>query len=53
MEKTDYILEARVDFHTHAGPDFYPRSVDQFELAENSKNERMAAVVFTKPLFTE
>lgn len=46
MEKTDYILEAGVDFHTHAGPDFYPRSVDQFELAENSKNERMAAVVF-------
>ena len=46
MEKTDYILDAGVDIHTHAGPDFYPRSVDQFELAENSKNERMAAVVF-------
>lgn len=46
MEKTDYILEGGVDLHTHAGPDFYPRSVDQLELAENAKKERMAAVVF-------
>jgi len=46
MEKTNYILEGGVDLHTHAGPDFYPRSVDQLELAENAKKERMAAVVF-------
>jgi len=45
MENTDYILEGGVDLHTHPGPDFYPRSVDQLELAENSKKEKMAAVV--------
>jgi hypothetical protein len=45
MEKTKYILDGGVDLHTHAGPDFYPRSVDEFELAENAKSEKMAAVV--------
>ncbi len=46
MEETEYILDGGVDLHTHAGPDFYPRSVDQFELAQNAKSEKMAAVVF-------
>jgi hypothetical protein len=45
MKNTDYILRGGVDLHTHAGPDFYARSVDQIELAENAKQEKMAAVV--------
>ena len=46
MHHTEYILKGGVDLHTHAGPDFYDRSVDQIELAENARKEKMAAVVF-------
>jgi hypothetical protein len=46
MRDTDYILRGGVDLHTHAGPDFYDRSVDQIELALNAKKEKMAAVVY-------
>ena len=45
MNDTQYILQGGVDLHTHAGPDFYDRSVDQIELAQNAKKEKMAAVV--------
>jgi hypothetical protein len=45
MSQKDYILQGGVDLHTHAGPDFYARSVDQIELAEKAKKEKMAAVV--------
>ena len=45
MKNTKYILQGGVDLHTHPGPDIYQRSVDQFELAENAKKEKMAAVV--------
>jgi len=45
MNDTEYILQGGVDLHTHAGPDVYDRSVDQIELAENAKKEKMAAVV--------
>ena len=45
MNDTDYILQGGVDLHTHAGPDFYDRSVDQIELAQNAQKEKMAAVV--------
>ena len=45
MNDTEYLLQGGVDLHTHCGPDFYDRSVDQIELAENAKKEKMAAVV--------
>ena len=45
MNDTDHMLQGGVDLHTHCGPDFYARSVDQIELAENAKKEKMAAVV--------
>jgi hypothetical protein len=46
MKNSNDILEGGVDLHTHCGPDFYPRSVDQFELAEKARSEKMAGVVF-------
>jgi hypothetical protein len=45
MDDSDYILRGGVDLHTHSGPDLYSRSVDQVELAENAKREKMTAVV--------
>jgi len=45
MNDTKYMLQGGVDLHTHCGPDFCDRSVDQIELAENAKKEKMAAVV--------
>jgi hypothetical protein len=51
MNDTDYILQGGVDLHTHAGPDFYERSVDQVELAENAKKEKMSAVVLKNHFF--
>jgi hypothetical protein len=46
MQDTEFVLRGGVDLHTHCGPDFYPRSVDQIELTENANKEKMAAVVF-------
>lgn len=45
MRDKEYILKGGIDLHTHCGPDLYSRSVDQIELAENAKNEKMTAVV--------
>jgi len=45
MHDKEYILKGGIDLHTHCGPDLYSRSVDQIELAENAKMEKMAGVV--------